>query len=62
MADAASSSRTRACKATSSAWAATWRGRRYWVEVIGTWYLQDRWRDAARHSDRHYYRVVTADH
>lgn len=40
----------------------TWRGRRYWVEVIGTWHLQDRWWDTQRHSDRHYFRVVTADH
>ena len=40
----------------------TWRGRRYWVEVIGRWHLADRWWDATRHSDRRYYRVATADH
>lgn len=40
----------------------TWRGRRYWVTVIGRWHLADRWWDATRHSDRRYYRVATADH
>lgn len=40
----------------------TWRGQRYWVEVIGTWHLCDRWWEVQRHSDRYYYRVVTADH
>ena len=43
----------------------TWRGWRYWVEVIGMWHLghlTDRWWDPARHADRHYYRVMTADH
>jgi hypothetical protein len=37
----------------------TWRGRTYAVEVIGSWKLQDRWWDRARHADRVYWRVMT---
>lgn len=39
----------------------TWRGRRYWVSVLGTWRLRTQWW-REQPADRTYYRVVTADH
>ncbi len=39
----------------------TWRGLLYQVKVIGKWHLRDRWWDYEEHSDRWYYRVITAD-
>jgi hypothetical protein len=48
----------------------TWRGVRRRVEVIGYWHLRDRWWVSPAEadstgkgvSDRHYYRLLTADH
>ncbi len=42
--------------------ALTWRGRRYAVQVIGTWKLATGWWDPAQHTDRTYWRVETAGH
>ncbi len=41
-----------------------WHGQRYRVaEVLGTWHLRTRWWEGPeKHTDREYYRVVTADH
>ena len=39
----------------------TWRGRRYWVSVLGTWRLRAHWW-REQPAERTYYRVVTADH
>lgn len=39
-----------------------WRGTLYRVRIIGRWKLATRWWDAGCHSDRTYYRVLTADH
>lgn len=38
----------------------TWRGRRYWVSVIGMWRLCSYWWNAEPAS-RTYYRVMTAE-
>lgn len=38
----------------------TWRGRRYWVSVIGMWRLCSYWWNQEPAS-RTYYRVMTAD-
>jgi hypothetical protein len=48
----------------------TWRGRRYRVAVIGCWHVRDRWwvsrteadSTGKGFSDRHYYRLLTAEH
>lgn len=40
----------------------TWRDRRYWVRVIGTWRLRTKWWEPTQTTDRIYYRVSTADH
>lgn len=39
----------------------TWRGERRPVKVIGTWHLRDRWWSTEGHSDRWYFRCITAD-
>lgn len=38
----------------------TWRGRRYFVDVIGTWHLCSHWWNAGKSSDRTYYRVLSS--
>jgi len=56
--------------ATGQPAAFTWRGVRCRVQVIGHWHLQDRWWVSPTEadstgkgaSDRHYYRLLTADH
>ena len=39
----------------------TWRGVTYRGQVISTWRLSDRWWEREAHSDRTYYRLMTAD-
>lgn len=39
----------------------TWCRHTYRVEVIGHWYLSDKWWDTEGHSDRQYYRLMTRD-
>lgn len=39
----------------------TWRGVTYRGKVISTWRLSDRWWEREAHSDRTYYRLMTAD-
>jgi hypothetical protein len=39
----------------------TWRGVTYHGKTISTWRLSDRWWEREAHSDRTYYRLMTAD-
>lgn len=38
-----------------------WRGVTYRGKIISTWRLSDRWWERETHSDRTYYRLMTAD-
>ena len=38
----------------------TWRGVTYRGKIISTWRLSDRWWERETHSDRTYYRLMTA--
>jgi hypothetical protein len=38
-----------------------WRGVTYRGKIIHEWRLSDRWWEREAHSDRHYYRLMTAD-
>jgi hypothetical protein len=39
----------------------TWRGVTYRGKIISSWRLSDRWWERETHSDRTYYRLMTAD-
>jgi Domain of unknown function (DUF6504) len=39
----------------------TYHGVTYRGEIISTWQLSDRWWEQEAHSDRTYYRLMTAD-
>jgi len=39
----------------------TWRGVTYRGKIINMWRLRDRWWEREAHSDRTYYRLMTAD-
>lgn len=45
----------------SRAVAFTWRGVTYRGKIISTWRLSDRWWERETHSDRTYFRLMTAD-